>query len=573
MLLKEFFPLVLTPQQLSESYSPDGGGAMVIKNVLLQKANAKNRNGRIYPKEVLAREINKYITNFVDNNRALGELDHCFCSNNFDVLTENGWKTFEDVQLGEKVLSYNIHTKKYEYKKVLKIINKEFSGESYTIKGRHIDTQVTENHKFIIKDRYGNEEFVTIKDIYENRKKYNKSQIIKTGEIDDSDKPDRLTLTVPDYKYKNRIKNSQDFNIDTDILAGIIGIWLAEGYYKKTENTGRLDISQNAGSKLDRIIDLLNEGQLEYSVYKNPNVDEAKRVVSIKHNQIYHYIGDLGNTYTKYIPKDVKKFKNSSLKKLIDFFILGDGRHQEHKHGIRENMFTVSKRLIDDLQECLIISGGSGNITIGHKAGNVGGDINGKPVIATKDLYQLNVSSVKGIYLDSRFVKIEKVNHTGKIYCLEVEDNHSFYVRQNNKCFITGNSSEPQVNLKNVSHNIKKIWWDGDNVYGNIEILDGPEFPAGRIAAGLLRRSIPVGISSRALGSTEQIDENTVKVNDDLALSCFDLVSYESTIGSNFTLNEGYNQNNINKYKNLDDIIHEIICNNSNVCSCMFDKK
>jgi hypothetical protein len=46
-----------------------------IKGIFMQ-AEQKNRNGRIYPKEVLTREVNKYIKNYVDQNRAFGELGH-----------------------------------------------------------------------------------------------------------------------------------------------------------------------------------------------------------------------------------------------------------------------------------------------------------------------------------------------------------------------------------------------------------------------------------------------------------------------------------------------------------------
>jgi len=49
---------------------------LMLKNVLLQRAETKNQNGRIYPKEVLMREAKKYSESFVSERRALGELDH-----------------------------------------------------------------------------------------------------------------------------------------------------------------------------------------------------------------------------------------------------------------------------------------------------------------------------------------------------------------------------------------------------------------------------------------------------------------------------------------------------------------
>ena len=49
--------------------------SLVVKGVI-QRAEAKNQNGRVYPKEILEREIQKYIEGPVRERRALGELDH-----------------------------------------------------------------------------------------------------------------------------------------------------------------------------------------------------------------------------------------------------------------------------------------------------------------------------------------------------------------------------------------------------------------------------------------------------------------------------------------------------------------
>ena len=46
-----------------------------IKGIFMQ-ANIKNRNGRVYPQEVLEKEVNRYNKEFVDKKRAFGELGH-----------------------------------------------------------------------------------------------------------------------------------------------------------------------------------------------------------------------------------------------------------------------------------------------------------------------------------------------------------------------------------------------------------------------------------------------------------------------------------------------------------------
>ncbi len=75
-LLVEYMPF--SPiGSLSESNGAKFGvpGGMVVQGVL-QRAGAKNQNGRIYPKNILHRECQRYQKEYIDQHRALGELDH-----------------------------------------------------------------------------------------------------------------------------------------------------------------------------------------------------------------------------------------------------------------------------------------------------------------------------------------------------------------------------------------------------------------------------------------------------------------------------------------------------------------
>ena len=51
------------------------GKELFIEGVFLQ-SNVKNRNGRVYPKEVLEKEVKRYTENYINKNRAFGELGH-----------------------------------------------------------------------------------------------------------------------------------------------------------------------------------------------------------------------------------------------------------------------------------------------------------------------------------------------------------------------------------------------------------------------------------------------------------------------------------------------------------------
>jgi len=122
------------------------------------------------------------------------------------------------------------------------------------------------------------------------------------------------------------------------------------------------------------------------------------------------------------------------------------------------------------------------------------------------------------------------------------------------------------INLKNVSHNIKDMWWDGDNVMGKIEILPTP---SGNILKALIDSGVTVGVSSRGMGSLEQRG-NVMEVQDDFELLCWDFVSTPSNPGSYMQLvREGIEVPFKDKYVEVNSILREILC--ANTCTCYLD--
>ena len=73
-LLVDYIPFEITKHQIQESLK-ENDGKLVVKGVL-QRADAKNQNGRVYPREILTREAKNYDENFIKQSRAMGELDH-----------------------------------------------------------------------------------------------------------------------------------------------------------------------------------------------------------------------------------------------------------------------------------------------------------------------------------------------------------------------------------------------------------------------------------------------------------------------------------------------------------------
>jgi hypothetical protein len=163
----------------------------------------------------------------------------------------------------------------------------------------------------------------------------------------------------------------------------------------------------------------------------------------------------------------------------------------------------------------------------------------------------------------------EVKNGNGRYYPRELWereiDKYMESVKQNRALGELDHPESSVINLKNVSHNITEMWWDGDEVYGKIEILPTP---SGNILKALIENNITVGVSSRGMGSLE--DRNGVlEVQDDFELLCWDFVSTPSNPGSYMEIVTEGKKVQINKYQGVNSIVNEILC--ANTCTCYLD--
>jgi hypothetical protein len=158
----------------------------------------------------------------------------------------------------------------------------------------------------------------------------------------------------------------------------------------------------------------------------------------------------------------------------------------------------------------------------------------------------------------------EVKNGNGRYYPREIWDReidkYQAIVKENRA---TGELDHPDstiINLKNVSHIIREIWWDGDKVMGKLEIL--PTM-SGNILKALIENNVMVGVSSRGMGSLKQMAEGTLEVQDDFELLCWDFVSTPSNPGSYMNLvREGLENPTENPYAKVNILLSEILCAN-----------
>ena len=167
--------------------------------------------------------------------------------------------------------------------------------------------------------------------------------------------------------------------------------------------------------------------------------------------------------------------------------------------------------------------------------------------------------------------RAEAKNQNGRVYPREILEREA---KKYTKEFIgqrraMGELDHPEssvVNLQNVSHNVKEMHWEGDNLLGTVEVLGTP---SGNILKELFKSGIKLGISSRGMGSVETVTEDnggqSQEVQDDFELIAFDFVSNPSTHGAFLhPTNESINESKIvgrtcGDYCKVESIINDIM--------------
>lgn len=133
------------------------------------------------------------------------------------------------------------------------------------------------------------------------------------------------------------------------------------------------------------------------------------------------------------------------------------------------------------------------------------------------------------VYLSGRMQTCEMKNGNGRIYPCEVlrkeVQNYQTIIKDNRALGELDHPDDSVINLRNVSHVVVDMWWEGKDVMGKIKILDTP---SGRILKDLIKSGIKLGISSRGLGTVKESSQGTI-VQEDFELICFDIVSEPST--------------------------------------------
>jgi hypothetical protein len=160
--------------------------------------------------------------------------------------------------------------------------------------------------------------------------------------------------------------------------------------------------------------------------------------------------------------------------------------------------------------------------------------------------------------------RAESKNQNGRIYpkdtlMREAANYSGTFIKERRALGELDHPDSSVVNLANVSHNIREMSWQGDDLVGIVEVLPTP---AGNILKELFKSGIRLGISSRGMGSVKEVMREggeTLEVQPDFELIAFDFVSNPSTHGAFLSPVHESKGHVMNKFANVERIITDII--------------
>jgi hypothetical protein len=163
------------------------------------------------------------------------------------------------------------------------------------------------------------------------------------------------------------------------------------------------------------------------------------------------------------------------------------------------------------------------------------------------------------VFLSGVMQRCDEKNGNGRVYPAPILQrevkNYTKMVKENRACGELDHPEDSVVNLKNASHMVTSLWWEGKDLMGKIKVLSTP---SGNVLRSLINDGVKLGISSRGLGSVRESQGKTL-VEDDFQLICFDIVSEPSTQGAYMMMNESKEKQIWSKADRINRLLNDIV--------------
>jgi len=356
----------------------------------------------IYYDQLSYPQVKQEIQEFLFNCNVPTRVGFQCVSEDTEILTPEGWKNYEEIQIGDTIKTFNLKSNQIENQKVTSVFKKHYKGTMYRLQNRIQDQLISPKHRVV-------------------RKKFQQGGYILEP-IEEVCKL-KSPFIIP-IVGKNNNKEADISDEQIKLMAWII----SEGTIEKpTKNRCcyRVSIYQSKEKNRENyneIIKLLRHFNLNYSEYQTSALGDNVcriRLDAESSKKIHQWFGTKENVH--FIPASLLNLNEKQSKLFLETYLKADGFE-----GCK--ISTTDLELLDGLQ-IIIVNCGYGFTVLKRK-----------PTIGKKDIYVLRIIKHQETYIQ----KVEKVNYKGIIWCPHTK-NETIIARRKGKVFITGNT--PFTNL------------------------------------------------------------------------------------------------------------------------------
>ena len=370
--------------------------------------------------------------------RHLARPEDYWCVDEGDVLTARGWVPIEDVEIGESVLTCDPQTRRLEWLPVASRTQHEHNGPILRYRGRGCYMSFTEGHKLVTAQGA----LVRYRDLPRE------AEIMFGGW--GIERPGIESFELPG---KSATLDKSPARLSGDDFCELMGWWVAEGWAARSSSKNArkhvCGIAQKNQRGRDMIRALLDRIGFRYQETPGGFIWRSRRWC--------RWLRQFGGSAEKHVPKEIlEKASSGQLRIFLDAFLDGDGTWQ----GERAYAFTSSRKLADDLTTIGVLLGYAPHVFERQREGR------SSPSLQVA----FNPRTARRIYTDNRERKIRKLSnktqvtrehHSGLVYCLGFERNHTFFLRQRGSVWLSGNSYH--------GHELPFIGWEELTTWPNDE--------------------------------------------------------------------------------------------------------
>lgn len=384
--------------------------------------------------------------------QAAGDPDFCF-SEDTQLLTENGWKFFKEIDPKENIATFNPKTEQLEYQVPTHWTSYKHTGEMLNFKTNSIDMMVTPDHWMWVqpmdKPKTGEYpwRFMKAKDVPGSYRMRATTKFSGSLNVESYGGP---KVTKKDGEYFADINGLE---IELKTLMRLLGFYISEGgaWVSKihTNKSHRVQFSQ-----LTANVDFVSTfremiTRLPFEVFEGSRVTKKQKingydygggkpyiVFGIYDQRITRYLMDKcgDHSYTKKVPTWVKMLPPDYIKVLLDSMIMGDGT-LNRRHGVTNySYYTTSPKLVDDVQESALKVGWASTWSKHSPTG-----------ITKVPHYQMKLVPPDERKAPRLFYpiiktrdKIKTVQYDGMVFCPTVLPHHLVFARRGGRICITG---------------------------------------------------------------------------------------------------------------------------------------